>query len=298
MKINQIIYVLTVAKHKNFSKAADELFVSQPAISSQIKALENELNIEIFQRDTHKVVLTPIGEIFCNHARIIVNELELLQNSIKNYTVSRHPIIKIGVFPFYEFSILKDSLVNYFYKNNHYICNIEIMENSTAIENLLHAKADIIFVRSDIPFDNPNYNCLKLSEEEMYALFNKKYVKDPNGAITPKELSQYGLMTTSPNTHVYKTCQKLLDKYNQPMKIAFMTNSDIPTFIDMVHKGVGTILLSKSLALSQCNDDIIALKVEPTQYINTYMIYPKNKTEDPFYKEIIQHISNSFEKKI
>ena len=52
MEIRQIYYVLEVAKQRSFSKAAEALFVSQPAISQQIHALEEELSVKLFKRDT------------------------------------------------------------------------------------------------------------------------------------------------------------------------------------------------------------------------------------------------------
>ena len=297
MKINQIIYVLEVAKHKNFSKAADSLFVSQPAISSQIKALEKELNIEIFQRDTHQVILTPIGEVFCEHGKAIVNEVKLLQDSINNYAISKTPIFTIGVFPFYESSILKESLIDFFHEHNKIICNAEIMETYAAIDNIKTANADLIFIRSDSPFMDPNFECITLDTEYMYALFNKNIVNSKDKTIHVKDLSPYGLLTTSPNTHVYECCKRIFSKYNLPLKVAFMTNSDNATFIDMVKRGIGTILMAESIAKAHESDEIVALKLKPTQYVYTYMIYPKNKKDDPFYKEIIQHILKTYEEK-
>ena len=61
MELRQIRYVLTVARCHSFSRAAEALFVSQPAISQQIQALEAELQTKLFVRDTHGVSLTREG---------------------------------------------------------------------------------------------------------------------------------------------------------------------------------------------------------------------------------------------
>ena len=57
-----------VAQHLNFRKAADQLFLTQPAVTLQIQALENELGVRLFDRTGGKVSLTPQGKILLNHA--------------------------------------------------------------------------------------------------------------------------------------------------------------------------------------------------------------------------------------
>ncbi|MDR1069773.1 MAG: LysR family transcriptional regulator [Gracilibacteraceae bacterium] len=63
MNSQQIKYFLSVAKYRNFTKAAEHSFVSQPAITKQISLLEREIGLLLFQRDKRSVVLTPAGEI-------------------------------------------------------------------------------------------------------------------------------------------------------------------------------------------------------------------------------------------
>ncbi|MBQ9663062.1 MAG: LysR family transcriptional regulator [Oscillospiraceae bacterium] len=69
MTITQILYALAVAEHKNFSRAAESQFVSQPALSQQIRLLEKELGYPLFIRSTHAVQLTDAGRSFCLKAR-------------------------------------------------------------------------------------------------------------------------------------------------------------------------------------------------------------------------------------
>ena len=71
MNINQIQYALTVARYKNFSKAAESLFLSQPALSLQIKKLEQELGFSLFSRKAQGVTITPEGEKFFQDAQAV-----------------------------------------------------------------------------------------------------------------------------------------------------------------------------------------------------------------------------------
>ncbi|MBQ8592308.1 MAG: LysR family transcriptional regulator [Lachnospiraceae bacterium] len=69
MTTNQLEYFLAVAKHLNYSAAARDCYTSQPNLSRQIAALENELGYLLFVRDKHQVILTSAGEIFLKHTQ-------------------------------------------------------------------------------------------------------------------------------------------------------------------------------------------------------------------------------------
>jgi Transcriptional regulator len=69
MTLVQLQYVLAVAEFKNFTIAADKSFVTQPTLSMQIQKLEKELNIEIFDRTSHPIKITQIGEKNCGASK-------------------------------------------------------------------------------------------------------------------------------------------------------------------------------------------------------------------------------------
>ena len=85
MNINQIKQVLTIAEEKNFTNAAKKLFISQPSLSKSIKLLEEELGVELFERNPIK--LTHAGEAFVSKAKRImadIGELEIEMSDISN----------------------------------------------------------------------------------------------------------------------------------------------------------------------------------------------------------------------
>lgn len=69
MELKQLQYFVTVAEHLNFSRAAEALFISQPALSYQIAELERELGVALFTRDRRKVSLTPAGAVLLEYSQ-------------------------------------------------------------------------------------------------------------------------------------------------------------------------------------------------------------------------------------
>ena len=79
MTITQLQYVLAVAEHQNFTKAAQKVFVTQPTLSMQIQKLEEELDVQIFDRSKKPIQLTETGRKIVTQARNIVNESERIK---------------------------------------------------------------------------------------------------------------------------------------------------------------------------------------------------------------------------
>ena len=74
MTITQMKYFITAAKCLNFTKAAEILFITQPALSRQISVIEQELNMQLFIRTNHYVRLTPPAEVLLREFERIYND--------------------------------------------------------------------------------------------------------------------------------------------------------------------------------------------------------------------------------
>lgn len=99
MEIRHLHYFLAVAEAGNFSRAADLLGISQPAISQQMRDLENSLRVTLFQRKGKRILLTPRGLIFEEHARAIVRQLESFLQELNREPGQLRGQLRVGVIP-------------------------------------------------------------------------------------------------------------------------------------------------------------------------------------------------------
>ena len=97
MDTKQIDYILELAKTKNFNRAAENLFISQPTLTYQIKLIEGEIGFRLFDRSPRGAVLTPAGEQFCVTLRNIRRELKLAVEQGQNYGTLYRANLTIGL---------------------------------------------------------------------------------------------------------------------------------------------------------------------------------------------------------
>lgn len=118
MTINQVQYVLTIAKCGSFSEAAANLFTSQPALSQQIKKLESELGYDLFVRTQKGICLSKDGYAFCENAQELISQWEDFQKKAYSQRFFQGRCIHIKTGPRVYTNDLFDDIVNFFENSN------------------------------------------------------------------------------------------------------------------------------------------------------------------------------------
>ena len=99
MTITQLYYVLAVAEHQNFTKTAEKCYVTQPTLSMQIQKLEDQLDIQIFDRSKKPIELTAVGVKIVEQAKNIVNEADRIKDIVDQQKGFIGGEFKLGIIP-------------------------------------------------------------------------------------------------------------------------------------------------------------------------------------------------------
>lgn len=99
MNIRALQYFIALAELRHFRKAAERCHVSQPTLSTQIRKLEDQLGNDLIERNSRKVLLTPLGERVLERARVIVSETQAIRQIARDADDPYNGTLSIGVFP-------------------------------------------------------------------------------------------------------------------------------------------------------------------------------------------------------
>ena len=99
MNLRDLEYLVAVAEHRHFGRAAESCHVSQPTLSTQIKKLERDLGIELFERNPRQVLLTAAGEAILEHARSALREADTIRHLARLANDPESGSLRIGLFP-------------------------------------------------------------------------------------------------------------------------------------------------------------------------------------------------------
>ena len=99
MNLRDLKYIIAVADTHHFGNAAKRCFVSQPTLSGQIKKLEQELGVAIFERTNRAVTVTPIGEKILQHARVIIEQSDSIEQLAQAHRDPLAGPLRVGAIP-------------------------------------------------------------------------------------------------------------------------------------------------------------------------------------------------------
>ncbi|WP_298247686.1 LysR substrate-binding domain-containing protein [uncultured Christiangramia sp.] len=160
MTITQLHYVLAVAEHKNFTKAAQKVFVTQPTLSMQIQKLEEELDITIFDRTKKPIQLTEVGQKIVHQARNIVNESDRIKDIVDQQKGFIGGIFRLGVIPTIMPTLLPMFIGNFMKKFPKVKLKIEELHTEAIIEKLKEGHLDAAIAATPLQIDGIKENVL------------------------------------------------------------------------------------------------------------------------------------------
>ncbi len=180
MTITQLYYVLAVAEHKNFTLAAEKCFVTQPTLSMQIQKLEEELDIQIFDRSKKPIQLTDVGRKNSTQAKNIVNESGRIKDIVEQQKGYIGGDFKVGIIPTIMPTLLPMFLANFINKYPKVNLIIEERPTEEIIKMLKNGQLDAAIAAT--PLNEESIKEIVLYYEPFVA-----YVPESNPAYKKKE---------------------------------------------------------------------------------------------------------------
>ncbi len=298
MTLVQLHYVLAVAEYKNFTVAAEKSFVTQPTLSMQIQKLEKELNIEIFDRTSHPIKITQIGEKIVAQAKTILMEANRMKHLVNEEKGLLEGDFVIGVIP-----TILPSLVPLFYKTfqkNNPKSNLVIRELQTdkILKGIKDGSLDFGIVVSPLYED-------QIMERVLYYEPLVGYVPDSHRLYNHERINEHDLDTADllilQEGHCFRdNVLALCDASKLKQRPIKLESGSFDALIKLSNDGYGMTLLPSLVAddLPEDHKKYIRQFESPVPTREVSLIYHQSQLRDSFEKELVNTIQSILRGKI
>ena len=243
MNLRDLEYLVAVGELKHFRKAAEKCFVSQPTLSGQLKKLERYLGVQLIERTTRNVFLTPIGEDIVKTSRTILAEVASIENMVATYSDPMCGTINIGLIP----TIAPYLLPLIVQPINEAYPQIEIIlhevQTDVMLEKLSEGTLDAGILA--VPIEMKGLDEITLYTEPFYVAANNQHMFASKLSIKIEDLQDETLLLLEEGHclrgQVMDVCSQTMTKERKDFQ-----GTSLETIRHMVSTGIGITLIPQT----------------------------------------------------
>lgn len=272
------ISLLKVAEYENFTKAAKELCISQPAISNHIKAVEEELGFKIFERGTSGIHLTEKGAIVIKYISQMNSIAESLKQALASDKLSA-TALRVGITHTVESSLVVDAIAKYLNKSTPDVSIRITSGTSKSLYNQLK-NGEIDFIIMEGSYNDPDLNNVMLGTDSLVLVTSPSNHLASKNTVTLDEMKEENLIMRLPDSNTMKTFARALKERSKSLSDfnIILEIDNIATIKDLIKRDFGVSILAKSVCLDEVRKGKLAiLNIENISMVREMnLVYPKD----------------------
>lgn len=240
MELRQLKYFVKTAETLNFSEAARCLYVTQSTLSQQIKSLEDELGMILFQRDSHSVSMTEGGEKLLTLAKRTLDDAESCRNQIRDLQQMLTGTLNVGVT--YSFGPILSDTVKIFMKEYPGVkLNVRYKTMEELMEMLKHREVDFVLAfKPNNPYEEIESH--NLFEDHLSVIMRNDHPLAANKTITLEQLERHRLAMPSKGLQARNALEKYINIEQSSLNVCLEIN-EVNILLDVIqHNNLVSIL--------------------------------------------------------
>lgn len=297
MYLNQVEAFVQVAKTKSFSQAARRLYISQPTVSAHIKALESELDAQLFIRSTKDVVLSEAGELFYQYAVQLLQDRDDAKAAIQMYNKKLNSVINLGTAELPVPYVIPQILPALLKRHPGIQIFVHELNHNTVLKELKDSTIDLGI--SWLPAPEANFTSVPIGEDPFILVTpNNALFRHLNGIFPLEKLPDYPLILESAE-HLSRKC---LDNYLQSISRSYSELQVIAQFpstlsvLNAVMGGSGISIVSRLAAADMIKRGLLLefSLTPPCFQQKFYLIHGKKRTSSLLFDDICVLLKEQF----
>ena len=295
--LQQLRILKAVATEKNFTKAAELLYLSQPSLSKQLQTLEKNLDISILNREKNKISLTENGKVFLQYSERILALCEESCRALIDLKRGERGNLTIGTSQTIGIYLLPRVLA--LFAQNYPQIDLKVQVNSTRVitKNVINREIDLAVVGGEIPTEfKKNLTLEHFVEDEFSLIIPKSHPFAIKKKISKKDLYHLNFIAVNSNSTIKKFIDNTLSQNQietKQLKIIMQLNS-IEGIKTAVSLGLGAAFVSSSAIEKEIElQRIEILQIENIRITRKLTIISnpecyKSKAFEFFYSELLR----------
>lgn len=274
LTLRQIRIFLSAAKHMSFSRAAEELYISAPAISLQIKEMEDDIGVSLFTRENRKVALTSAGEYFLLYARRVFSTLNEANTMMDRFRGTQFRHLKIGMVSTAEY-FLPQMLAEFKKDYPNLQVRIEIRNRPQLIELLREGEIDIALMgRPPKEID---------TRVEQFASNPHVFIANPynplagQSNVAPDALAAFEIIAREPSSGTRSIMKNYFSEHNiSPIVSMEMSSNEAIKQAVIANLGISLVSLH-TIGQELASNKIVILDIQNTPIMRTWHVVALSK---------------------
>jgi DNA-binding transcriptional LysR family regulator len=276
LNFNQLRAFYNAAKYMSFTVAASKLFVSQPAITAQIKALEESCGLKLFKKRGRNVYLTEEGKALFKHTQKIFQYEKEIESAVDDLKELKKGILRIGCTKTYARYFMPSMLSSFHKDYPHIKIHLDEGSSSDMIDSLLDFKNEVAVIAKTT--DKPEVIFLPFSQEELVVIVSIDHPLASKKSVSPQELAREQLIMKENGSGTRRRVNMLFDQHHCSPNILMETSNN--EFIkQLVERGDGISILVRVCVATEIKEKrlvIVPLEGQPI-FLDVSFAYLKDQ---------------------
>lgn len=245
MELHHLRYFVAVARHGNFTRAAEENHVAQPSLSQQIRRLEDELGAPLFDRSQSPVRLTDAGEALLPHAEAILHQITAAKGAVEDRLGLRSGRLVLGTLPQTGARLLPAAVASF--RQRHPDVQVLLREDTSRRLTALALSGETDLTLTTLPVGSPELESQPLMSEEILLALPPGHPLAGAARLSLEEVSQEPFLLIKPGYGFRDLCLGACRAAGFEPHVTF-ESSQIDTLQAMVAAGLGCTLVPRMAA--------------------------------------------------
>jgi DNA-binding transcriptional LysR family regulator len=297
INLNQLRAFYQAAKCQNVSVAAKRLFVSQPAVTAQVKLFEDSCGLRLFKKKGRNLILTDEGKTLYNYAKKIFEYEKKIEDAVEQMKELKKGSLRLGSARTYARYFMPFLLTGFRDAYPHIKIHLDEGSSLSMIHSLIDLKNEVVIIAK--AEENPNISFISFSREELVLMLPPNHRLASKSVITFEQLANEPIIMKDPGSGTRKLVDELFVKNDCTPNI-LMETGDAEIIKLLVQHGEGVSFLAKeAVAVELQEGKLTTVPLEKQSiFLDVSIAYLKNQPLSPPARAFLKSLKNLGTKKM